>query len=287
MLSESHRPNVLDDVIGHENAKSALTKYLKSSFKGCIFLHGSPGIGKTTLTLCAAKTFGFDPIEINASKSLRSFNDVTKLRDSCRGAINIQSFLVGDPTRKSCIILDELDGSDPHAQTRIIEWILEESRCVPILCTGNDVPGIFSKNSHAVNIIHCKPPPVEDLSKLFKFTPDLSLRLKKCNNDIRKLLNTNQYGESYVIPKFVLPPTGSSPETAFLVRQKMFDLPDPLGCLDDIQDSLCSHQTMFEYKYRDTHAHNPEDDIRLVKLHPDKSHTPLENLLAQMSSVHL
>jgi hypothetical protein len=284
MFSESYRPNTLDEIIGHANAKSALRKYLSSDFKGCIFLVGSPGIGKTTLTLCAAKTLGFDPIEINASKSLRSFNDVVHLRDSCRGAVNIQSFLVGSPTRKSCIILDELDGSDPHAQTKIMDWILEPTRCVPILCTGNDVPSIFKKNG--INIVNCVPPDPSELTKLFKYSPDLSLQLKKCNNDVRKMLNTFQYGESYVLPKYVLPPTGSSPETAFLVRQKMFDLPNPLEYLVDKPGKLCLHQTMYEYRHCDKHGRKTVVDNLPQKSHPDKSHTKLEMLLEQMALIH-
>jgi hypothetical protein len=34
-------------------------------------------------------------------------------------AVNIQSFVRGDITQKSCLILDEIDGSDPHAQMKI------------------------------------------------------------------------------------------------------------------------------------------------------------------------
>ena len=283
MFSESYRPNTLDEVIGHSHAKSALQKYLTSNFKGCVFLVGSPGIGKTTLTLCAAKTLGFDPIEINASKCLRSFSDVLHLKDSCRGSVNIQSFLVGCPTRKSCLILDELDGSDPHAQTKIIDWILDETRCVPILCTGNDVPNIFRKNPKYVTIINCVPPEPSELGKLFKYAPDISLQLKKCNNDVRKMLNTLQYGESYILPKYVLPPTGSSPETAFLVRQKMFELPNPLGYLSGKLGNLCSHQTMYEYRQCDKRGHTLSSDIHLSKSHPDKSHTKLEILLEQMA----
>jgi hypothetical protein len=287
MFSESYRPNTIDEIVGHANAKIVLEKYLKSNFNGCVFLVGSPGIGKTTLTLCASRSFGFDPIEINASKSLRSYSDVIHLKDSCRGSVNIQSFLVGSPTRKSCVILDELDGSDPHAQTKIIDWITDDTRCVPILCTGNDVPSIFRKYDKHIKIVNCLPPEVSELSRLFKYAPDLSLQLKKCNNDVRKALNTFQYGDSYVLPKYVLPPTGSSPETAFLVRQAMFGLPNPLEYLVDKPGNLCSHQTMYEYRHCDKRVHSHEDDIHQKKLHPGKSRTTLEMLLEQTGSIHL
>ena len=154
MFAESHRPVFLDDVIGHQEIKQELKKYLESkTFVGSVFLVGSPGIGKTTMALCAARTFGFDPLEINASKSIRSFEDVDKLKDACRSCVNIQSFIRGEPKRKTCVILDELDGSDPHAQAKIVEWVKDTSRTVPILCTGNELPTIFKRNVGLI-VIH-------------------------------------------------------------------------------------------------------------------------------------
>jgi replication factor C large subunit len=82
MYSEAYRPTYLDEVIGHTEAKDSLKNYLTSQkFEKSILLTGSPGIGKTTLALAGARTFGFDPLEINASKSIRSFEDVEKIKE--------------------------------------------------------------------------------------------------------------------------------------------------------------------------------------------------------------
>jgi replication factor C small subunit len=82
MYAESYRPVFLNDVGGHNEIKKSLETYLTSKFKGSVFLVGPPGIGKTTMALCAARTYGFDALEINASKSMRSFEDVDKLKES-------------------------------------------------------------------------------------------------------------------------------------------------------------------------------------------------------------
>jgi len=231
MYAESHRPVFLDDVIGHQEIKESLKQYLTSTvFPGAIFLIGPPGIGKTTMALCAARTFSFDPLEINASRSIRSFEDVDKLKDACRSSVNIQSFLRGEPTRKTCVILDEVDGSDPHAQAKIVDWMKDSGRTVPIVCTGNELPTIFKRNANLIQIMRCYPPKAYDVQHLFPHSDAISL-LKECQHDIRRVFHRLQYGVSYVLPSYSLPPTGTSVEKAFLWRQRMFGLQDPLEYL--------------------------------------------------------
>jgi len=236
MYAETFRPTVLDDVIGHQEAKDALKAYLTSKiFVKSVMLIGPPGIGKTTLALCAARTFGFDPLEINASRNIRSFEDVEKIKDACRSAVNIHSLLLNQPKRKTCVILDEVDGSDPHAQNKIVAWIRDTDRRVPILCTGNELPTIFKRNAEHIELIRCFPPRAVDIQPLFK-NVDITSMLKECQHDIRRMMHRMQYGESYVIPKFNAPPTGLPIEKMFVMKQLMFGLPDPL-CRDDKPDT--------------------------------------------------
>jgi len=274
MYSEAHRPVYLDNVIGHTEAKTALKTYLTSGhFEKSILLTGSPGIGKTTLALAAARTFGFDPLEINASKAIRSFEDVEKIKDSCKSAVNIYSFIRGDIHSKTCVILDEIDGSDPHAQNRVIQWIKDKSRKVPILCTSNEVPTIFKRNSDSIEIIRCFPPKPSEIEHLFPES-DVNELIKECQYDIRRMFHRVQYGKSDVLPKYSFPPTGLPIEKTFILRQKAFGLTDPLQHFleyrGDKLDNEHSCQASLEYTVDDKRVRTAESCKRRKKSTPDK-----------------
>lgn len=275
MYAETYRPSHFDDIIGHTEAKESLKRYLTTpGFPKAVMLTGSPGIGKTTLALASAKSFDFEPLEINASRSIRSFEDVEKIKDACRSAVSIHAFIRGDRNRKTCVILDEIDGSDPHAQGKIVAWIRDPERKVPIICTGNELPTIFKRNAEHIDIIRCFPPRATDIQCIFKEYDISETMVKECQYDVRKLIHRIQYGISDIIPKFVVPPTGLPIEKTFVLRQKMFDLPDSLHEYHVYkQDNEQTLKTSSRCKNGGIRVHTDESDIPPKKLRPDKLHS--------------
>jgi MoxR-like ATPase len=217
MWSETRRPEFIDEVVGHTDVKQELFSYLaKKPYTSVVLLHGPPGIGKTTMALASVRSQNIEPIEINASQSMRSHEDVSKLIDSCRHTRTISSLIRGDQ-KPMCLILDEIDGSDPHAQRKLAEWMIGDERKIPVIMTCNEVPRIL-KNKFNVKLLRCFPPKPSDIQILFPLE-DVGALAKRFKHDVRRILQFLQYGESDALPTIKLP-ADVSPEVAHILRQK-------------------------------------------------------------------
>lgn len=124
-----------------------------------------------------------------------------------------------------CLILDEIDGSDPHAQRKLSEWLSTPERKLPVILTCNEVPRVLKSNS-TVDIVRCFPPKPADLKALFP-SHDVAKLAKQCKHDVRRMLQYLQYGESDPLPTATLP-VDCSPEVMHILRQKMWVEHDPI-----------------------------------------------------------
>jgi hypothetical protein len=116
-----------------------------------------------------------------------------------------------------CLVLDEVDGSDPHAQRRLVEWLTTVRRAIPVLLTCNEVPRVF-KGKETIDVLRCYPPKPSDLNSLFP-DHDTSALAVRFNHDIRRMLQSLQYGESDRVQP-VSYPSDCSPEVLAILMYK-------------------------------------------------------------------
>ena len=198
MWSEKYRPKNIVDLVGNEEARHDFVEWFTKWKKGTkpILLVGPPGVGKTTLAKLAAKQFGYDMIELNAS-DVRNKGRIQEILQPILGSES----LLGHPM----IFIDEVDGIHGRANYGGAETLIKilKEPTVPILLAANsDISTKMKSIKKVVKTIELKPLSPK-LLRLYlnrilqlegvKIDPDsLTKLVTESRGDIRSMINFTQ-----------------------------------------------------------------------------------------------
>lgn len=134
MLSERTRPKKIATMVGNEQARLELLRWLKHWNIGSkpLLLTGPPGVGKSTSIYAVANEVGYTVIEYNAS----DVRTRERLRESLSPTLENSTVFGGE---KLLIFLDEIDGLLGRADYAGIDYILEfiENSTSPVAMAAN------------------------------------------------------------------------------------------------------------------------------------------------------
>jgi DNA polymerase III delta prime subunit len=108
---EKYRPKTIEDCILPEETKATFRGFLEKGEIPNLLLHGTPGIGKTTVAKALCQELGADVYVINGSDEGRFLDTVRNTAKTFAGTVS----LVGSCKHK-VLIIDEADNTTPDVQ---------------------------------------------------------------------------------------------------------------------------------------------------------------------------
>jgi replication factor C large subunit len=198
MWSEKHKPQLIIDMVGNEDARTKFVEWFAKWKKGTkpLLLVGPPGTGKTTLANLAAKQFGYDMISLNAS-DVRNKQRIQEILSPVLG----NTSLLGSPM----IFVDEVDGiygRGDYGGAEALIQILKQPTVPIILAANSEISPKMKSIKKAVKTINLKPLPPRMLqlymNKILqkegtKLSPGSLIKIvTESRGDLRSMINSLQ-----------------------------------------------------------------------------------------------
>ena len=198
MWSDFYRPAKVQDMVGNEEARSYVAKWLLKWTDGTrpLMLIGPPGAGKTTIVKALAQQFGYDLIEMNASDTRN--RDV--LTETILPILRNRSLIA----EKTLLFLDEIDGISGRQDLGGIESliVLIKEPTVPIIMAANNRDSKLRPLTKICKVVEFNRVHPSLLLLFLNYVlrqqgKDMSIEekngiVKGANGDIRSLLNMAQ-----------------------------------------------------------------------------------------------
>src|SRR5918911_3334695 len=198
MWSEIYRPARVQDMIGNEDERLMVMKWLSKWVRGSkpLLLVGPPGVGKTTLVHALARQLDYDLIEMNASDT-RNKDELEQLISP----ILVNTSIFG---KKILLFLDEVDGISGREDTGGIESIvrLMKQPIIPVIMAANSKDAKIKELAKVCKTIEFNAVTprllmllvdhvLKDQNKKLTLTEKTSI-VDKAHGDVRLLLNILQ-----------------------------------------------------------------------------------------------
>jgi len=192
LLVDQYTPTSINDIIGHKDAIQQITIWLQTWVHHTpgLFLTGPPGIGKTSMIHCIARSMGYKVTEYNASDS-RSISTL-------KGLISLGMKRL----QKEVVVMDEIDGLSERGGVGEIADLIRKS-LTPIICIANECPPKLKPIVSACTHIKCSRPVKSTIAtallsiakkEAISITKaELEKRCEENGNDIRSILNRLEF----------------------------------------------------------------------------------------------
>jgi len=199
MWSELYRPQKVEQMIGNEEARLVVLKWLSRWIDGSrpLLLVGPSGVGKTTLVNVLARKFDYDLIQMNASDT-RNREDLETLIMPMFNNTSVSG-------RTMLLFLDEVDGISGREDSGGIESIVKMMKepTIPVIMAANTQDNTKIKQLAKVcKIVKFNPVAPRELAMFLDYvlenhnkklgTEEKELIVNRSRGDIRSLLNSAQ-----------------------------------------------------------------------------------------------